>query len=265
MRVKTDTLSRGLPMTCRFPDSRTNARPQSATMAARTPIRSAASSMCGTAKSAPNCPPVAHKRSTSVAPRSRTAMTARCPSILSFSAGWRSSTAPCPSASRAPASPRESMSPTTRSGTIPASSAYRAPPSAAATRSARPAAARSISGESAAPLKKTAARTSRDRGLLVARLAGGRLRPFEGAQQHHHDHERDGEARDQVRRGVEGGVPTLRRVGGKEHHAGEEVAQKAGQDGDDGAKDRAPNGGPEKAGETQGAEGQGVIEKDLDG
>src|SRR5918997_4107190 len=223
--------------------------------------------MCGTAKRALNLPPAAQRRSTAVAPRSRTAMTARWPSILSFLSGWRSSTAPRSSTSRVRASPKESMSPTTRSGITPASRAYRAPPSAATTRSARSATRRRRPGGSGAPFRNITARKLGSLALTVPHLARRRLRPFERPEQNPHDHERDDEARNQVRqvihRRVGVRVPSLRGVGGEEDDARDEVAEKAGQHRNDGAQDRAPHGGREEAGEPQNPEGQRVVEEHL--
>jgi hypothetical protein len=142
------------------------------------PIRSAASRMCGTAKRAPNLPPMAQRRSAVVAPRSLAASTASWPSILSFLAGWRSRDAPSLSTSSARSSPNESISPTTRSGTTPASSAKRAPPSAATTRSARSATRLSRPAESAEPFRKIATRTLRGLRAPVVQLSWRRLRSF---------------------------------------------------------------------------------------
>src|SRR5918997_4698725 len=223
--------------------------------------------MCGTAKRALNLPPAAQRRSTAVAPRSRTAMTARWPSILSFLSGWRSSTAPRFSTSRVRASPRESMSPTTRSGITPASRAYRAPPSAATTRSARSAARRSRPGGSGAPFRKIAARKLGSLPPPVPHLARRRLRRLERPEQHHHDHERDDEARNQVRRvvhrGVEPRVPPFGEGGGEEGDARDEVAEKAGQHRHDGTHYRPPRRGREEPGEPQDTEGQRVVEDHL--
>src|SRR5918998_964116 len=266
---KTERLSPGLPPTALEPFSTTNISPHPATAVARTPPRSAASSRCGRAKTASGRPPVTQMRSISVAPLSRAARTARCPSILSFLAGWRSRRIPRSSTRRVPPPPSESMSPTTRSGTTPAASACRAPPSAASTRSARPATPRSRPGGSGDPLRKTTARKLVNGGAPVPDLARRRLRPLQRPQQHDHRHDGYGQARDQVRRVVRGRVdvrvPALRRVGGEEDDAGDEVAGEARQDGDRRPDDGPPNGGPEKAGETQGAEGQRVVQEDLDG
>src|SRR5918998_4320028 len=265
VKGKTETLSRGSPATTREPASSTNARPQPAIMVAPRPIRSEASRMCGTAKRALNLPPAAQRRSTAVAPLSLTAMTARWPSILSFLRGWRSSATPRSSSSRT--SPRESMSPTIRSGTIPASRAYRAPPSAATTRSARPATRRSRSGGSGAPFRKMAARTLGERCSPMFHLAPRRLRAFERPQHHRYDDQGDYEARHQVtrvvRRRVEVGVPPLGGVRGEKDDARDEVAQKAGQNRDDGARDGALDGGSEEPGEPQHAERQRVVEDHL--
>src|SRR5215204_1944739 len=65
-RGKTEMLSYGAPSTIREPASTTNIRPQSAVTVERSPIRSAASRMCGTAKVAPTLLPVAHRKSAAV-------------------------------------------------------------------------------------------------------------------------------------------------------------------------------------------------------
>jgi hypothetical protein len=176
---KTETPSPGAPVTALEPSSNTNISPHAARAVDLTPRRSAASSRCGSAKTASSLPPAAQRRSMSVAPLMLTASTARCPSILSFLDEWRSREAPRSPTLRAPSSPSESMSPTTRSGTIPARSACRAPPSAATTRSTRPATRRSSSGGSANPLRKTAACKLVHGRAPVADLARRRLRPFQ--------------------------------------------------------------------------------------
>src|SRR5918998_5512709 len=159
------------------------------------------------------------------------------------------------------------MSPTTRSGITPASRAYRAPPSAATTRSARPAMRRSRSGGSGAPFRKMAARTLECLRPPISDLAWGGLRPFERPEQHHHGDQGDGEAGHQVRRvvrcRVEVRVPPFGGVRGEEDDARDEVAEKAGQHRDDGAQNSVPNGGLEETGEPQNAEGYRVVEEDL--
>src|SRR5215213_2795375 len=268
-RGKIETLSCCTPSTVLEPSSITKIRPRSATTVEHRPIRSAASRMCVTAKRAPSLPPRAQTRSAVVAPRSLAASTARWPSILSFLTGWRSSDAPRLSTSLARSSPKESMSPTTRSGTTPASSAYLAPPSAATIRSARLATYRSRSGESGEPFRKIATRTPLGRRAPVMQLPRRRLGPFERLEQYHRDHNSDGQARDEVRcivrRRVEQRVPALRRVGGEEDHAREEVAYEARQYGHRGAQDRTPHCWLEESCESKGSEGQRIVQKKLHG
>src|ERR671920_753717 len=268
-RGKIETLSCGSPRTVLEPASITKIRPRSATTVERRPMRSAASRICGRAKRAPNPPPTAQRRSAALAPRSLAASTASWPSILSFLTGWRSREAPSLSTSSARSSPNESMSPTTRSGTIPASSANLAPPSAATMRSARPATLLSRSDESADPFRKMAARTLRGFRVPVVQLSWRRLRPFQSLQQHHSDHQRDAQARGQVRgvvrRRVEVGVPTLRRDGGEEDYAREEVACEARKNGHCGAEDGTTHRWLEESCESKGAVGQRVVQDELHG
>src|SRR5215210_1769151 len=265
-RGKIETLSCCTPSTVLEPASIAKILPRSATTVERRPILSATSRICVTAKRAPSLPPTAQRRSASVAPRSLAASTARWPSILSFLTGWRSSKDPRLSTSRARSSPSESISPTTRSGTIPVSSAYLAPPSAATTRSACSEMCRMRPRESGDPFRKIAARTLGGR-TPVVQLPRRRLGSFQRFQQHHCDHDSDSQARDQVRRvvrrRVEQRVPALRRVGGEEDHTRQEVAYEASQDGHRGAKDGALHCGLEESCQPQGAEGQGVVQEQL--
>ena len=114
--------------------SESRARPSSRT--ADRPARSARASSATFARAwSTRSPPSAPTITRPCAPRARAASTASSRSVWSLSAGDRSIGTPAAASAAMPSSPSESPSPTHRSRVTPSASAWRAPPSAAMTRS----------------------------------------------------------------------------------------------------------------------------------